>query len=126
VLSWVYVLAWRAAVTPQAVALTDHHGAELTYAALAAAGYAPPGIGPSDVIGIPDDRWGETVHAVVVAAGPGLDAGELIGWARERLAGFKCPTGVTMVPQLPRNATGKVLRSALREPFWAGRDRRVS
>ena len=77
------------------------------------------------VIGIPDDRWGETVHAVVVA-GPGFDAAELLSWARERLAGFKCPTGVTVVPGLPRNATGKVLRAALREPFWAGRDRRVS
>jgi acyl-CoA synthetase (AMP-forming)/AMP-acid ligase II len=47
-------------------------------------------------------------------------------WARERLAGFKCPTGVTVVPDLPRNATGKVLRARLREPFWAGRDRFVS
>jgi long-chain acyl-CoA synthetase len=77
------------------------------------------------VIGIPDDTWGETVHAVVVAA-PGFDTGELLGWARERLAGFKCPTGVTVVPELPRNATGKVTRAALREPYWAGRDRRVS
>jgi acyl-CoA synthetase (AMP-forming)/AMP-acid ligase II len=74
---------------------------------------------------VPDDRWGETVHAVVVA-GPGLDTAELIAWAHGRLAGFKCPTGITVVHQLPRNATGKVLRSALREPFWAGRDRRVS
>jgi acyl-CoA synthetase (AMP-forming)/AMP-acid ligase II len=65
------------------------------------------------------------VHAVVVA-GPALDTAELVGWAHKRLAGFKCPTGVTVVAQLPRNATGKVLRSALREPFWAGRDRRVS
>ncbi len=75
------------------------------------------------------DRWGEAVHAVVVAApGPdaaGFDAGGLVSWARERLAGFKCPTGVTVVPELPRNATGKVLRAALREPFWAGRDRMV-
>jgi long-chain acyl-CoA synthetase len=77
------------------------------------------------VIGIPDERWGETVHAVVVA-GPGFDAAELLCWARERLAGFKCPAGVTVLPGLPRNATGKVLRAALREPFWAGRDRRVS
>jgi long-chain acyl-CoA synthetase len=104
-----------------------------------------PRVADVAVIGIPDDRWGETVHAVVVAA-PGLDAtdpgtrdpgtgeldageldtGELIAWARGRLAGFKCPTGVTVISQLPRNATGKVLRSALREPFWAGRDRRVS
>ncbi len=62
----------------------------------------------------------------MVVAGPGLDTDELLSWARERLAGYKCPTGVTVVEELPRNATGKVLRAALREPFWAGRDRRVS
>jgi long-chain acyl-CoA synthetase len=87
-----------------------------------------PQVADVAVIAVPDDRWGETVHAVVVA-GTGtdrLDTAELIDWARERLAGFKCPTGVSVVAQLPRNATGKVLRSALREPFWAGRDRRVS
>ena len=84
-----------------------------------------PAVADIAVIGIPDDTWGETVHAVVVAA-PGFDTGELLSWARERLAGFKCPTGVTVVPELPRNATGKVTRAALREPYWAGRDRRVS
>jgi acyl-CoA synthetase (AMP-forming)/AMP-acid ligase II len=84
-----------------------------------------PQVADVAVIAVPDDRWGETVHAVVVA-GPALDTEELAGWARQRLAGFKCPTGITVVAQLPRNATGKVLRSALREPFWAGRDRRVS
>jgi acyl-CoA synthetase (AMP-forming)/AMP-acid ligase II len=100
-----------------------------------------PGVTDVAVIGIPDDRWGETVHAVVVARQPGpgeqslggqslggqsLDPAELLGWARERLAGFKCPTGVTLAEQLPRNATGKVLKSVLREPHWAGQDRRVS
>ena len=84
-----------------------------------------PQVADVAVIAVPDDRWGETVHAVVVA-GPALDTVELAGWARQRLAGFKCPTGITVVAQLPRNATGKVLRSALREPFWAGRDRRIS
>jgi acyl-CoA synthetase (AMP-forming)/AMP-acid ligase II len=63
---------------------------------------------------------------VVVARSAGLSGGEVIGFARDQLAGFKCPTGVTMVEALPRNATGKVLRAELREPFWAGRDRRVS
>jgi acyl-CoA synthetase (AMP-forming)/AMP-acid ligase II len=84
-----------------------------------------PDVADAAVIGIPDERWGETVHAVVVVSAE-VDAAELIGWARERLAGFKCPTGVSIVPALPRNASGKVLRAALREPFWAGRDRRVS
>jgi long-chain acyl-CoA synthetase len=85
-----------------------------------------PDVADVAVIGIPDDRWGETVHAVVVARSADLDRGELIGSARAQLAGFKCPTGVTIVEALPRNATGKVLRAELREPFWAGRDRRVS
>jgi len=84
-----------------------------------------PAVADVAVIGIPDPRWGETVHAVVVGR-PGLDTGELIVWARGRLAGFKCPTSVTTAAELPRNATGKVLRAALREPFWAGRDRNVS
>ncbi len=81
------------------------------------------------VIGIPDVRWGETVHAVVVArTGPYTDehfAVELIGFARQRLPGFKCPTGVTLVPSLPRSVGGRLLRACLREPFWVGQERRV-
>jgi long-chain acyl-CoA synthetase len=101
-------------------------GGENVYPAeVEAALAAHPQVADVAVIAVPDDRWGETVHAVVVP-GPGLDIEELDAWVRGRLAGFKCPTGVTVVSQLPRNATGKVLRSALREPFWAGRDRRVS
>jgi len=80
------------------------------------------------VIGIPDPRWGETVHAVVVPrTGPYTGdqfTAELIGYARERLAESKCPTGVSLVPALPRNVSGRLLRAALREPFWAGRERR--
>ncbi len=81
------------------------------------------------VIGIPDVRWGETVYAVVVArTGPYTDdhfAVELIGFARQRLPGFKCPTGVTLVPSLPRSVGGRLLRACLREPFWVGQERRV-
>ena len=96
--SLIHLLDWRAAVQP---------------------------VADASVIGIPDEQWGETVHAVVVVSAD-VDVAELIGWARERLAGFKCPTGFSIVPALPRNGTGKVLRAALREPFWAGRDRQVS
>jgi acyl-CoA synthetase (AMP-forming)/AMP-acid ligase II len=55
-----------------------------------------------------------------------LDTDEMLAWARGRLAGFKCPTGVTITTALPRNATGKVLKAQLRAPHWDGRDRRVS
>ena len=87
-LSLIHVLAWRAAIHPDAIALSDQQGAELTYAGLAAAversaaGFAAAGVSPGDV--------------------------------------------VPVVPELPCNATGKVLRAALRAPFWADRDRQVS
>src|SRR5258706_9797660 len=76
------------------------------------------------VIGIPDDRWGESVKAVVVATpGSTLNEVDLLAYCRERLAHYKCPRSVDVVPVLPRNATGKVLKRELRAPYWAGRDR---
>lgn len=79
------------------------------------------------VIGIPDDRWGEVVKAVVCLK-PGREASreELIGFCRERIAHFKCPTHVVFVPELPRTASGKVLKRKLREKDWEGRSRRIS
>lgn len=79
------------------------------------------------VIGVPDDKWGETPRAVVVrTASSSLTADDLIRFAHDRLAGYKCPTGIDFVDTLPRNATGKVLRRELREAYWAGRDRRIN
>jgi acyl-CoA synthetase (AMP-forming)/AMP-acid ligase II len=79
------------------------------------------------VIGVPDEKWGESVKAVCVAKpGAELDAESVIGWARERIAGFKVPKSVDVIAALPRNATGKILRKDLRAPYWEGRDRQVN
>jgi len=78
------------------------------------------------VFGVPDERWGEAVHAVVVAS-PGTTADELIGHCRARIAGFKVPRAIDVRREpLPKSGAGKLLKSTLREPFWAGRERRVS
>jgi acyl-CoA synthetase (AMP-forming)/AMP-acid ligase II len=78
------------------------------------------------VIGIPDERWGETVKAVVTARpGAALDEETLIEWCRGKLAKFKCPRSVDVVEALPRNPTGKILKKTLREPYWRGRERQV-
>jgi long-chain acyl-CoA synthetase len=86
-----------------------------------------PGVADVAAFGIPSDRWGETVHALVVkAAGQDPTPEDIIAFARERLAHFKCPTGVGFVDALPRNPSGKILRRELRAPFWEGRDRSVN
>jgi acyl-CoA synthetase (AMP-forming)/AMP-acid ligase II len=79
------------------------------------------------VIGVPDAKWGEMVKAVVVRrGGVSLDEVSLIAWSRDKLAGFKRPRSVDFVDALPRNASGKLLKRTLREPYWAGLSRRVN
>jgi acyl-CoA synthetase (AMP-forming)/AMP-acid ligase II len=77
------------------------------------------------VIGIPSEEWGEAVHAVLVRRDETLSAEAMLAFAREHLAGYKLPRSISFADEIPRNASGKILKKVLREPFWAGRERRV-
>jgi acyl-CoA synthetase (AMP-forming)/AMP-acid ligase II len=86
-----------------------------------------PAVLETAVIGVPDDKWGETIKALVVIR-PGHTATEreLVEFCRGRMAHFKCPTSIEFRDSLLRTATGKLQKFKLREPYWKGRDRRVS
>lgn len=79
------------------------------------------------VIGVPDEKWGETVKALVVLA-PGASCGEqeLIDHCRDRLAHYKCPTSIEFRTELSRTATGKLQKFKLRAPYWEDRERKIN
>ncbi len=89
--------------------------------------FSHPEVAEVAVIGIPDERWGELVLALVVRTpGSTLSETDVIAHARSRLAGYKCPKRVEFRDELARTATGKLQKFKLREPFWAGRTRQVN
>ena len=88
--------------------------------------YEHPAVLETAVIAVPSDRWGEAVHAlVVVREGTQPTEDELTAHCRERLAGYKVPKSVELVPELPKNALGKLEKKALRARYWEGRERSV-
>ncbi|MFF2549463.1 long-chain-fatty-acid--CoA ligase [Nocardia sp. NPDC058058] len=86
-----------------------------------------PAVREAAVIGVPDDRWGEVVHAfVAVHAGHQLTGRELAQFLRGKIAQFKLPRNFEFIDYIPRNATGKILHRQLREKFWKGRERAIN
>lgn len=89
--------------------------------------YRHPAVAEVAVIGVPDDKWGETIKALVVLkAGQTATEAELIAHCKEYVAGFKAPTSVEFRDVLARTATGKLQKFRLREPYWQGRTRQIN
>jgi len=87
---------------------------------------AHPDVADAAVIGIPSERWGETVKAIIARKSESLTEEDVISHCRRSLAHYKCPTSVDWMEVIPRNPSGKILKTELRKPYWKGRDRNVS
>ena len=88
---------------------------------------ALPGVIEVAVIGIPDEQYGEALLAFfALQPNTRLSVDDMVAFCRDKLAGYKIPRQLEIVPALPRNPSGKVLKTTLREPYWQGIDRRIS
>lgn len=88
--------------------------------------YWHPSVREASVVGRPNEEWGEVPHAFVsLHEGKTLEPDELVAFCRERLSGYKCPRTIDILPDLPKNGLGKILKNELRAQFWAGRSNKV-
>jgi long-chain acyl-CoA synthetase len=78
------------------------------------------------VIGVPDERWGETVKAIITRDDASLSEEDVISYCRQQLAHYKCPSSVDWLTVIPRNPSGKILKTELRKPYWIDKARNVS
>ncbi|WP_341927196.1 AMP-binding protein [Nocardioides psychrotolerans] len=89
--------------------------------------FSHPAVAEVAVIGVPSEKWGETIKALVVLApGEQVTEAELIAWCKDKAAGYKAPTSVEFREELARTATGKLQKFKLRAPYWEGYDRQVN
>ena len=88
---------------------------------------AIPGVVEVAVIGVPDETFGEALLAIfAMKPGHSIDTEAMVAFCRDKLAGYKIPRRLECVDALPRNPSGKILKTVLREPHWQGIDRRIS
>jgi acyl-CoA synthetase (AMP-forming)/AMP-acid ligase II len=89
--------------------------------------FSHPSVAEVAVIGVPHEKWGETIKALIVLTqGAAVDESDIIAYCKQRLAGYKAPTSVEFRESIPRTATGKIQKFKLRQPYWAGLEREIN
>jgi long-chain acyl-CoA synthetase len=88
--------------------------------------YAHPGVAEVAVIGVPDERWGETVLAIIVSKpGAHVSSEDITAFCADRIAGYKKPRRIEFVTELPQNSIGKIDKKKLREKYWSNETRNI-